>query len=377
MKKYMPISRESHSPALLKHGLNIMLSFVVALLLVACEAEQTAESVSIRPVRYHQCESSSISGVATFTGVTRSSQEASVAFKVGGVLEKLYIKNGKKVKRGQLIATLDTQDYSLQVEQAKVQVKQAETNLNVARSTYQRIERLYEGNSVSLSEFEQAKGSYEASEAQLAAAKQQVQAANNQLSYTRLKAPFSGVISNLNVEEGELVNAGYPIAVLDTDGQPEVEVGLADRYIGKIKQGQAVSIRLSAFPEKTFKGEVSEVSYTQSQATTYPVRARFIKPGQDIRPGLSAEVAFQFNEKGGASSMIIPAKAVGEDAQGNRFVYLLEGNSDTLTVKKQVVELGELGTEGFVLKEGLSRGDRIATAGLSSLLEGMKVRLLE
>ncbi len=349
----------------------------IPVLLSACNSADTYEATPVRPVSYYQMELSALTGKAAFTGVTKSGQEAALAFKVGGVVEQLRVKNGQRVKRGQLIATLDPEDYALQVEQANVQVKQAETSLNVARSTYERVERLYEGNSVSLSEFEQAKGNFEASEAQLAAAKQQVQAAQNQLNYTQLKAPFSGVISNLNVEEGELVGVGNPIALLDTEGKPEVEVGLADRYIGKVKQGLPVVIHLSAFPDQVFKGEVAEVSYSQGQSTTYPVRARFIDPKQDIRPGLSAEVEFDLSEEAAGPSLVVPAKAVGEDAQGKRFVYRLNGAGDTLTVEQQFVELGELGPAGFVLVDGLSPGDRIATAGLSSLLTGMKVRLLE
>lgn len=354
----------------------VCLLVALPIVMIACTSETTSEAIPIRPVQFYELEPSLQSGVATFTGVTKSGQEAAVAFKVSGVVEQLPVKNGQRVKRGQLLASLDPEDYALQVEQANVQVKQAQTSLNVARSTYERVERLYEGNSVSLSEFEQAKGNYEASEAQLAAAEQQVQAAQNQLNYTQLRAPFSGVISNLNVEEGELVGVGNPIAILDTEGKPEVEVGMADRYIGRVKQGLPVTIRLSAFPDQVFKGEVAEVSYSQSQSTTYPVRARFIKPSQNIRPGLSAEVEFEFKGSATAKSLVIPAKAVGEDAEGKRFVYKLTGSGDTLTVEQQYVKLGELGPEGFVVLEGLAPGDRVATAGLSTLLTGMKVRLL-
>lgn len=345
-------------------------------LLAACGAEETTAPPPIRPVRYHLIQASDAQGTATFTGVTKSGQEANLAFKVGGVIQRVAVQDGQRVRRGQLIASIDPEDYALQVEQAEVQVKQAETSLNVARSTYQRVERLYEQNSVSLSEFEQAKGNYEASQAQLDAAVKQVQAAQNQLDYTRLTAPFSGVISGLNVEEGELVGTGNPIGTLSTEDRPEVEVGVADRYVGQLKPGTAVEIRLSALPEQTFRGEVIEVSYGQSQATTYPVRARFLKPSEAIRPGMSAELRFLLSTSP-KTNTLIPAKAVGEDAQGRRFVYRLDGEGDTLTVKQQFVALGELQANGFLLDSGLQAGDRIATAGMSSLLEGMNVRLLE
>jgi RND family efflux transporter MFP subunit len=326
-------------------------------------------------VRYHTVKASDAQGAATFTGVTQSGQEAKLAFKVGGVVQQVAVQDGQRVRRGQLIAAIDGEDYALQVEQAEVQVKQAETSFNVARSTYQRVERLYESNSVSLSEFEQAKGNFEATQAQLNAAQKQVQAAENQLSYTRLTAPFDGVISALGVEAGELIGAGNPVGSLSAEGQPEVEVGVADRYVGQLQPGTPVEIRLSAMPDQVFRGEVIEVSYGQSQATTYPVRARFAEPAAAIRPGLSAEVRFLLGQSEGVK-LLVPAKAVGENAQGRRFVYRLIGQGDTLTVQQQFVALGDLQAGGFVLDSGLQAGDRIATAGLSSLMENMQVRLL-
>ncbi|RMG69859.1 MAG: efflux RND transporter periplasmic adaptor subunit, partial [Bacteroidetes bacterium] len=91
---------------------------------------------------------------------------------------------------------------------------------------------------------------------------------------------------------------------------------------------------------------------------------------------LSAEVRFLIRDASPAS-LLIPAKAVGEDAQGRCYVYRLAGRGDTLRVEQRFVALGALQPGGFVLDSGLQAGDRIATAGLSSLLEGMVVRLLE
>jgi len=359
------------------YGRGIFLLLLALGTLSSCNNSEVEGEAPVRPVRYLRLEASSQQEAAIFTGETKSGQEANLSFKVGGVVEQVRVENGQRVSRGQLIASLDTEDYALQVDQAKVQVKQAQTSLNVAKSTYDRVERLYESNSVSLSEYEQAKGNYEASQAQLSAARQQVKAAENQLSYTRLTSPFSGVISNLNIEEGELVGVGNPVATLSMEGEAEAEVGLPDRYIGRVRKGMPVSIRLSAFPDRTFEGEVIEISYSQNSSTTYPVRARFVDPKQDIRPGLSAELRFDFRTQKDDEPLVLPANAVGEDAQGRRFVFALQGQGDTLKVEQRYVEVGELGPEGFVLEEGLSPGDLIATAGLRSLLPGMKVRLLE
>ena len=349
---------------------------IVLLLLSSCQDTVIQQDAPVRPVKSTILSSGQVSELATFTGITQSDQEAALAFKVGGVVESVSVKDGQKVWQGQLIASLDNEDYALQVDQAEVQVKQAETSLNVARSTYTRIERLYENNSVSLSEFEQAKGNFEASEAQLEAAEKQLQAAQNQVRYTQLRAPFTGVISSLNIEAGELVGTGNPIGLLSSEGHPKVSFGVAGRYIGLIKEGQEVEIRLSDLSDQVFEGTVTEIAFSQGNAATYPARARFDKAVPAIRPGLSAEVTFPLTVQGPEKPILLPAKAVREDAQGQRYVYQLIGSGDTLTVKQTPVELGTLSASGFILKSGLSEGDRIATAGLNSLLEGMEVTLL-
>ncbi|RMG74581.1 MAG: efflux RND transporter periplasmic adaptor subunit, partial [Bacteroidetes bacterium] len=251
-------------------------------LLLACGGDEPAGPPPVRPVRYHQVTVADLKGSITFLGVTQAGQEAQLAFKVGGLVQQVAVQDGQRVRRGQLIAAISPEDYRLQVEQAQVQVKQAETGFQVARSTYERVARLYESNSVSLSEYEQAKGNYEASQAQLEAARKQEQAARNQLSYTRLTAPYDGVISSLKVEASELVGAGNPVGTLSSEGAPLVEVGVADRYVDQLRPGLPVEIRLSAMPEQRFQGEVVELAYGQSPATTYPVRARFVAPGTTI-----------------------------------------------------------------------------------------------
>ncbi|MDP5169718.1 MAG: efflux RND transporter periplasmic adaptor subunit [Bacteroidia bacterium] len=347
------------------------------ILLSGCQSEVVQQAAPVRPVKYLTLSSGQISETATFTGITQSDQEATLSFKVGGVIENVVVKDGQRVLKGQLIAALDDEDYSLQVEQAKVQVKQAETSLNVARSTYARVERLYENNSVSLSEFEQAKGNFEASTAQLEAAQKQLEAAQNQVRYTQLRAPFTGLVSSLGVEAGELVGAGSPVGILSSEGQPEVTFGVAGSYVGLIKAGQKVTISLSILPDQVFDGEITEVAFSQGNAATYPARARFLKPIAAIRPGLSAEIQFPLTlQTGNAQPLLIPAKAVRENAEGKRFVFQLKGTGDTLTVSETPVELGMLSAAGFVLKSGLAEGDRIVTAGLNALLDGMSVTLL-
>ena len=376
----------------MNHKIIICLCLILPLFF-ACgggEAETTTEI--IRPVRFGKVVKIGGAETHTFSGSAQSSKSVDLSFRVAGTITSLKVKLGDFVKAGQTIAVLDATDYNIQYEQAvankksaETQIKSAQTSLITAKSTYERIEKLYENNSVPLSEYEQAKSAYEgaksqydAAQAQGTASEKQVEASKNQVVYARLKAPFSGVITQLNVEENELVNSGMPVAVLIAAGTPEVNVGLPEIFINKVKKGQKVGIHFSVLPESDFEGMVTEIAFSSANASTYPVVLEILKPTEDIRPGMAASVTFNFDEESSEETFLVtPVKSVGEDAQGN-FVFLLEKQDDSVfKATRKSIEIGQLLGQGFEVKSGLSEEDLVATAGLQSLLDGMRVRLFE
>lgn len=368
------------------------LLFLLTFFLASCGEEEATQTEEIlRPVRYGKVVKTGTDEDQVFSGTAQSAKESKLSFKVAGTINKIFVKVGDRVKTGQLIAALDAIDYSVSFDQAVAQQKSAETQIKSAKaqlvsskSTYERIEKLYENGSIPLSEFEQAKTGYDAAEsqheaaiAQYDAAQKQVEAARNQVSYARLTAPFSGIITMVNVEENELVNSGSPIAILNAEGKPEVRVGIPEIFISGIQKGQEVDISFSILPNQAYKGVVSEVGFSSGQGATYPVIVQITKPGNEIRPGMAANVKFHFHEDSHEKQYLVtPVKSVGEGVDGN-FVFLLKKDSSAYIAQKQTVEIGELLMSGFEIKNGLKEGDLVATAGLKSLLDGMKVSLME
>ena len=345
-----------------------------------CQQAEPEQKEIIRPVRYGTVAQAGKAQSHTFSGTAQSGKQANLSFRVAGTITDLKTKVGDQVRRGQTIAILDPADYTIQYEQAVAQLKSAETQLILAKSTFQRAEQLYENNSVPLSEYESAKGNYDAAVSQVTASQKQVEASKNQVQYARLTAPYSGIITNLMVEENELVGSGTPVASLSSTGDPEVLVGIPELFITRVKKGQEVEVRFSIIQGKTFSGTVSEVSFAAGNTSTYPVTIEIQKRDDRIRPGMAANVSFDFSSEAqqrNKKKIIAPVKAVGEGVDGH-FVFMLEaGEGDTYVVRKKPVELGQLLPEGFEIETGVSDGDRVATAGLKSLLDGMKVRLLE
>ena len=189
---------------------------------------------------------------------------------------------------------------------------------------------------------------------------------------------MNGVITAVQVEANEVVNAGTVIAKVSTLGRPEVEVGVPEVFINKIKRGQPVSITLPSAPGQQFKGVVNQVAYASGNAPTYPVIVEIDKSVEQIRPGMAANVAFLFPKNGATASskMIVPVEAVGKDNAGN-FVFVLNPKGDAIYIaEKKIITIGSLIPEGFELISGLNEGDIVATAGLKSLMNGVEVKLL-
>ena len=351
---------------------------MLALLLAGCKQSEKKEE-DIKPVKYAQLIYSSGSKTQTFSGVVKAKYETNLSFRVGGSISQVNVNLGDRVRKGQLIASIDPVDYNIQREQAMAQKNSAESQLTSARSTFERIEKLYEKNSVSLSEYEKAKTSLASAKSQMEAAKKQLEAANNQVNYTKLYAPTDGIISQLDIEPNETVGSGRVIAKLSSEGNPGVEVGVPESVINKLQNGQQVTIVFNSLNGKKFNGEIAEVAFASGTSSTYSVIVTITNPDENIRPGMAADVSFNIrNENSGVENRIIaPVEAVGKDSNGN-FVFVLHPDTASIyQVEKRNIVIGNLLQEGFEIERGLDGNELVATAGLSFIRDSMKVKLLD
>lgn len=360
----------------------------------ACAKKAEEGPAVVRPVKSEKAVL--LSGLETyaFSGITKAQNETNLSFKVAGNLASVHVRLGEQVVKGQLIATMDPIDYSIQSNQASAQkegaianAKAAEAQWINAKATYNRVARLYENNSVSLSEYQQAKAGVDAAQAQYEAAKsqidmadQQLKAAGNQLSYTRLTSPMDGIITAVEVEANEVVNAGMLIAKVSALGLPEVEVGIPEVAINKLSIGQRAQVKFSALPASAFEAEIVEIAFASGRSTTYSVTLKILNPKAEIRPGMATEVYFKVRSESGAApkEVVVPLKAVANGVDGSYVFKLLpEAEPGVYVIQKIPVELGPLSPIGYVVKAGLKEGELVAVAGLRSLYEGQKVSLLK
>ena len=354
-------------------------SIISIALLTFCSCgggEKKQQEEILKPVKYAEVTYSSGGKVRTFLGTARSDKEINLSFRTSGILTTLNIIVGQKVQEGDLLAQLDNTEAILSLEQAVASLNSAKSNLNTAASTLERTRTLFEKGISSLSDYENAKSGYASAKANYESAERTVDIRKKQVSYGVIYAPANGVIASRNVEITENVSAGQLVSVLNAGNKMEVNLGIPETVINRITKGMEVDIQFAALKSKVFRGIVNEISPSVDAGTaTYPVRIKIVNPSKDIKSGMAGNVTFTFEAGVLKESLIVPISAVGEDSDGN-FVFLIQSqDGKTGTIKKQHFEIGELAPNGFEVKSGLQSGQKVAAAGLQTLLDGQKVKL--
>ena len=360
----------------MKHGLKSFSLIFLALLLVACNNEEKVAEKFTRPVKYQEVGYLGGEKIRSFSGTAKTEKIINLSFRNTGIITEFDIKLGQKVKKGQLLARLDNVQSRLAYEQAITQLNSAESQMNTAKLSLNRTRSLFEKGSASLSDFEAAKNAYKTAQESFQSAKRGVGIQQDQINYGYIYAPEDGVIASVASEVDETVSPGQAVATLNAGTDMEITLGIPESVINGVQQNMMVDVDFSSVPDKKFKAKVTEVApAVDANTATYPVRVTVTNPSDDIKSGMAANVTFDFGDRDANSNvLVVPANAVGEDSNG-RFVFVIESDGENAKVKKQQISIGNLTEEGFEIKSGLSAGQKIAVAGLQTLLDGQEVKL--
>lgn len=354
------------------------LGLLISVLLAAgCRQEAAVPPAEvIRPVRYEVVVAAGGGQERTFVGTAQAGLESKLSFKVAGTVERLAVKVGERVKKGQLLASLDARDYELQVQQADAALAQASAEERNAARNYDRVRQLYENNNASRNDLDGARAGAESAGAAVQSAARQLELARRQLSYTRLTTPFDCAVASVDVEERENVRAGQTVVRVNCGDQPEVEVAVPESLITQIRPGDEVTVRFDALPGRSFAAAVNEVGIaTGRSTTTYPVTVGLREADPAILPGMAAEVVFHLDRGAETGGVLVAPAAVGEDRDG-RFVFVVEATGEGLAVAhRRPVTVGELRGDHLTVLDGLAPGEKVVTAGVSRITDGQTVRL--
>ena len=346
----------------------------VALLFSGCAEQEQEEAPPVaRPVKVITLGTAGAGNILEYPGVIAATQDATLAFEVAGRIVSFPVDEGQQVSRGTLLARLDPKDFEAARDREAA-------NRNAARSEYQRVRELYEGNVVSLREFDKARRDLEVTEARL-------RVVEKALDDTNLRATFDGLVARKLVQEFENVQAKQNVLILQDISGLEVKVDVPEQQWSRARpslsdeeRGEAVKalISLAMFPDRKFEATFKEIATTADPVTrTFQVTLAF-DPPDDIRimPGMTARVTVTSQLRVGSKATYqVPAYAVLGANEGGAYVWKFDADSGAVT--RADVEVGEMVGDEIEITAGLSPGDQVIVSGVQSLSEGMLVRPTE
>ena len=333
---------------------SIVLTLAAAGLLTACGgSDKKTEEVKVRSVMTVTPLSRQESAVKNFSGVVKENSTVSLSFRTPGQIARVLVKEGSRVRRGQLVATLDTKDYQLQVDAAQ-------TQYNQLKNEVERLSKLHEANSIAGNDFEKATSGLEQVRIKL-------QNAKNQLSYTQLTAPVDGTIQKVNFEPSEMVSAGLPVMDLIDTRSMEVEVNIpAEVYRQLANTTEAYCMAAGQRYRLHKKSALAKADANQLFTVKYAI------DGQ-LSAGVNVDVYIEIGGSQTVSGLSIPAHAIFEDG-GKTYVWVVEQGD---VVKRHAITTSRVDSEGMaVVESGISASDRVVKAGVKALHEGDKVKIV-
>ncbi|MGD8535574.1 MAG: efflux RND transporter periplasmic adaptor subunit [Candidatus Aminicenantes bacterium] len=336
----------------------------------------TEEKFAAAPVKAFKVQRQKISERLFYTGVIEAWNKINITPDIGGKIAKIHVEEGDVVKKGQLLAELDTRAVRLQLEQAQAALAVAEANYNDARKNMDRMERLKKEDAASDQQYEKVKLAYDASEAQLKQAQAALNLARYNLDVSLMKAPFSGVVASKNAEVGEVINpmmggfsATSGVLTLMDFSRVKIEVDATQRDVARIKRGQPAELRVTALPDRIFKGQVSIVNITADPVSKkFKVEVTINNPDLALRPNTFGEVILEVSTH--EQALVIPQKAVLE----NKYVFRVK---DDKTVERIEVILGLQNSDRIEVINGLKEGDLVVVEGNFGLEDGTQIEIRE
>jgi RND family efflux transporter MFP subunit len=368
----------------------VCLTFFIVLLATSCGREEEKSTVAevVRPVKVITIDSGGSGSGLQLPGKVRAAQRVELGFQVvGGRLVELPIagKEGGYVKKGELLARIDPKDFQTDLRNAEGQLREAQAALDLAKSEYARIQRIRKEDPGATSQAmaDRRREAVNQAQGRIKSLKAAMDNAKNQLSYTYLRAPFSGLIAKRYVDNFQEVKPKQPIVSLEDISNVELLIDVPETVMAIAREGAQGSVEAVAefptAPGKQFPLKPKEFATKADPATqTYQVVLQMPQPEDiNVLPGMTATVVVSVpGQEKEERAISIPAIAVMTDPNGTNYVWLVD--SANMNVLKKEVKVGRLaGSENIDVLEGLEGGETLVVAGGTKLQEGMKVSFWE
>jgi HlyD family secretion protein len=365
---------------------------VVILIIIILNVKFKGNVVSVKVDSVRRGE---VKSVVSAPGRISPENEVNISSDIMGKLVKLNIEDGDRVKKGQIVAELDRTREEAAVEIARSSLRSAEASFEMKSSSFERRQKLYEKQLISKEEFEAGNTEYKMAKLAVDERRASLKNALDNLEKTIIRSPLDGVVTRLNVEEGEIVvtgtmnNPGTVLMVLSDLAHMEVECDVDESDIVELELNQVAEIEVDAFGDTIFNGHVVEISNagktlysgSQEEVTNFLVKVAFDSTDSRLRPGMSSSVDIVTALE--ESTLMVPIQCVvergedeDEDEQKETGVFVVEKEKAVF----KNVETGVSSETDIEIIEGVEEGEMVISGPysiLSKLNDGDNVKVKE
>ncbi|WP_342084879.1 efflux RND transporter periplasmic adaptor subunit [Dyadobacter sp. OTU695] len=337
---------------------NIFTILGMLLLTAGCgqkkEADQNvAEAVK---VTVEEIAVSSQNEVLAYSGSIEADNTVSIGFSVGGRVTAVQVQEGQRVSKGQLLATIEQNNYQNSYDVAAAGLEQAQDNFN-------RLDQLYKKGSLPERDYITAKVG-------LVQAKASKETAAKNLLDTKLYASFSGIVAQKQTEAGATAAPGIPAFTIVKTDKVYAVASITENEISSLKIGADAQIYIPSVDRK-INGKVSIINPQGDKSSkTYTVKVRVDNPDGELLPGMIADININTGKM--QEALVIPARAVVRDPDNVNYVFVAKANNTAF--KKRINILKMTGTSSVVVNEGLQAGDKLIIGGQTNLEDGTPIQ---
>lgn len=297
----------------------------------------------------------------SFPGKVKAASEINLSFRISGPITKINAREGQFVRKGEVVAEMDSRDYEIQFSATEAEYRQV-------KAEAERIIQLHERQSISDNDYDKAVSGLQQITAKYNAHK-------NELADTKLTAPFDGYIQKRYFDRSEIIGAGTPVYSMISTELPEVEINIPASEFIKRRRFDSSTCSFDVFPNHTFPLELISISEKANLNQLYTVRFRLKSQNisQIPSPGMSAMVRIKYKPEN-TQYISVPVTSL-LDTENGTMVWVYDEAAQTVSARK--VSVAQILTDGTVIiSDGLNAGEILVTAGVHSLSDGEKVKLL-
>ncbi len=321
----------------------------------------TTETDTHIPVNIKKLQGEPFNHYIVVYGNVEARNYAAVSPEMSGRVRTIHVKEGSKVREGQLLVSLNT-------DAVKNNIKNVKSSLELAVSTFNKTKALWDDGVGSEIQYLQAKSNMESLEAQL-------QSLEAQMNMSLIKAPFNGYVDKIFLKEGEYASQMVPMVEMVALDKLKITADVSETYTGRINTGDVVQVSFDALPAISINTPVINVSkMINRDSRTFQIEFEIDNREEKIRPNMVSTI--MINDYSADKAMVVPSLIIKKDISGD-YVYIVNRQEGKSTVQKNYVKPSMTYEDQTLITKGLQQGDEVIVDGYNLVSSGVEVRVKE